>query len=100
MSDLGIFGLEFENDIVILREKNEKRLNQYPQVCQNLRLYHAVNFGMWYPFFKRPGPSFSEGLGPGLGPLYKVCPYKSYSFNYETIKFPIETYALQTPLSF
>ena len=55
---------------------------------------------MWYPFFKRPGPSFSEGLGPGLGPLYKVCPYKSYSFNYETIKFPIETYALQTPLSF
>ena len=34
---------------------------------------HTVNFGMGSPLSKSPGSAFSEGPGPGLGPLYKVC---------------------------
>ena len=34
---------------------------------------HIVNFGIRSAFPKGLGSAFAEGLGPGLGPLYKVC---------------------------
>ena len=38
-----------------------------------MSLTHTVNFGIGSYFFKGPGSAFSEGAGPGPGPLYKVC---------------------------
>ena len=40
-------------------------------------LTHTVNFGIRSVFSKRPASAFSEGPGPGLVPLYKVCPFKA-----------------------
>ena len=37
-------------------------------------LTHTINFGIGSTFSKCLGSSFSEGLGPGPGPLCKVCP--------------------------
>ena len=51
--------------------------NQHSRISQEQvfkSLTHAVNFGIGSAFSKDPGSSFSEGPGPGLGPLYKVCP--------------------------
>ena len=31
-----------------------------------------MNFGIGPAFSKGPGSTFSDGPGPGLGPLYKV----------------------------
>ena len=41
-------------------------------------LTHTVNFGIGSTFFKGPGSALSEGLGLGLGPLYKVCLFFIY----------------------
>ena len=38
-------------------------------------------FGIGSTFSKGPESAFSEGLGPGLGPLYKVCPLKNVNFS-------------------
>ena len=65
MTNLDIFGLEFENNIVIFEISTLEFLN-------NESLIHTVNFGI--------GSAFSQGLGP----LYKVCRYlifKSFEFN-------------------
>ena len=40
----------------------------------NVSLTDTVNFGIRSAFSKGPGSVFSEGPGPGPGPLYKVCP--------------------------
>ena len=53
--------------------------NQHPQLCQNQYLTHTVNFGIGSAFSIGPGSFFSEGLGLGQGPLYKVCPLISNS---------------------
>ena len=57
--DFSIFGLEFENNIVIFEISTLK-------FVKNESSTHTVNFGI--------GPAFSEG--PALGPssLYKVRP--------------------------
>ena len=39
-------------------------------------LTHTVNFGIGSAFPKGPESAFSEGLGAGPGPLYKVCRLK------------------------
>ena len=39
-------------------------------------LTHTVHFGIGSVFSKCPGSVFSEGPGPGPGPLYKVCHLK------------------------
>ena len=66
MHCLGIFGLEFENNIVIFEISTLK-------FVENEFLTHTVNFGIGSAFSKSPGSPFSEGPGPGLGPLYEVC---------------------------
>ena len=43
-------------------------------------LTHTVNVGIGSAFSKGLVSAFSEGPGPGLGPLYKVCPLRMYSF--------------------
>ena len=43
-------------------------------------LTHTVNVGIRSAFSKGLVSAFSEGPGPGLGPLYKVCPLRMYSF--------------------
>ena len=40
----------------------------------NEPLTHTVNFDLGAVFSKGPGSTICEGLDPGLGPLYKVCP--------------------------
>ena len=59
--------------------------------CLN-SLTHTVNFGIGSAFSKSPGSTFSEGLGLGPGPLYKVCPY--------VLKIPITLKKNWTPLLF
>ena len=59
MPYLGIFGLEFQETIVIFEISTLK-------FVKNGSLTHAMNKG--------PGSAFSEGPDPGPGPLYKVCP--------------------------
>ena len=65
MTNLDIFALEFENNIVIFEISTLEFLN-------NEFLIHTVNFGI--------GSAFSQDPGP----LYKVCRYlifKSFEFN-------------------
>ena len=59
---LGIFGLEFENNIVIL-EISTLEIVKYES------LTNTVNFGIGSAFSKGPGSAFSEVLGPGPGPV-------------------------------
>ena len=66
MCDSGIFGLEFEKNIVIFEISAFK-------FVKNESLTHTVNFFIASAFSKAPGSAFSEGPGPGPGPLYKVC---------------------------
>ena len=66
MPYLGIFGLEFENNIVIFEISTLKFV-----ISESLS--HTVNFGIGSAFSEGPGSAFSEGLGPSLGPLYTVC---------------------------
>ena len=47
-------------------------------------LTHTMNFGIEFAFSKGPRSAFLEGLGPGPGPLYKVC---SLFFKYEKFAF-------------
>ena len=65
---LGIFGLEFEKTIVIFEISTLRFI-----ISESLT--HTVNFGIGSAFSKSPGSTFSKdpGLGPGPGPLYKVC---------------------------
>ena len=65
MPYLGIFGLEFQKTIIIF-DISTLKFNH------NESLTHSVNFGIGSAFSKVPGSTFSEGLGPGRGPLYKV----------------------------
>ena len=66
MHCLGIFGLAFENNIVIFEISTLK-------FVENEFLTHTVNLGIGSAFSKSPGSPFSEGLGPAPGLLYKVC---------------------------
>ena len=66
MRDSGSFGLEFENNIVIFEISTL-------EFAKNGSLIHTINFGIGSTFSEGPGSAFSEGLGPGPGPLYKVC---------------------------
>ena len=61
MFDLGVF----ENNIAIYEVSTLEFL-------KNGFLNHSVNFGVGFAFSKSGAPAFSEGLGPGPGPLYKV----------------------------
>ena len=45
----------------------------YLEFVKNEFLTPTVNFGMGSAFYIGPGTAFSESLGLGLGPLYKVC---------------------------
>ena len=40
-----------------------------------------MNFGIGSTFSKGPGSAFSQGSGPGLGPLYKVFQSKQMHFS-------------------
>ena len=57
---LAIFGLEFENNIVIFEISAL-------EFVKNEFLTHTVNFGKGSAFSKVSGSTFSEGLGPGAG---------------------------------
>ena len=65
MPYLCIFGLEFKKTIVIFEISLKFVKNE---------MAHSVNFGI--------GSAYSEGLGPGPGPLYKVCPLESRLANF------------------
>ena len=65
MPYLGIIGLVFEKAIVI------SEINTL-EFLKNESLTHTVNFGIGSNFSKVLGSGFSEGPGPGTGPLYKV----------------------------
>ena len=43
------------------------------KLIKNESLTHTVNLGI--------GSAFSEGPGPSLGPLYKVCPFAGEELN-------------------
>ena len=43
-------------------------------------LTHTVNFSIGSAFPKGPESAFSEGLGAGPGPLYKVCRLNTQEF--------------------
>ena len=60
MSYLSIFRLEFEKCEITTLE-----------FIKNTFSTNTVNFGIEFAFYKGPGFTFYEGLGPGLGPLYK-----------------------------
>ena len=49
MTNLGIFGMEFENNIVIFKISTLEFLN-------NESLIHTVNFGIVSAFSQGPGP--------------------------------------------
>ena len=66
MRYLGIFGQEFENNVVIFEISTL-------EFVKNGSLTHTVNFGIRSAFSKALGSAFSEGPGPGPDPLYKVC---------------------------
>ena len=61
MRYLSISGMEFEKTIVIIEVSTLK-------LVQNNFLTNAVSFAI--------GSDFSKGLGLGLGPLYKLCPFE------------------------
>ena len=64
MPYLSIFGLELKKTIVIFDIGNLK-------FVKNESLTHIVNFSIGSTCSKCPGSTFSEGLGPGSGLLYK-----------------------------
>ena len=66
MSYVGIFGLEFQKRIVIFESSTL-------EFVKNESLTFTMNFGIGSAFSKGLESAFSEGLGPGPGPLYKVC---------------------------
>ena len=66
MPYLGIFGLEFKKTIVIFEISTLEFVKHEP-------LTHTVNFGIGFAFSKGTASAFSQGPGPGQGPLYKVC---------------------------
>ena len=72
MPDLSIFGMEFENIIVIF-EINALKF------VKNESLTHAVNFSIGFTFSKSLGFTFSEDLSWSSGLLYKVCHWKMFS---------------------
>ena len=43
------------------------------EFVENEFLTHTGNFGIESAFFNGSGSAFSQGPGPDLGPLYKVC---------------------------
>ena len=63
---LGIIGIEFLKNIVIFEISTLK-------LVKNEFLTRTVNFDIGSAFSKGLGSTLSEGLGPGPGPLYKVC---------------------------
>ena len=65
MPYLSIFGLEFLRTIVFFEITNLK-------FVKHESLTHTMNFDIGSTFSKCLGSAFSAG--PGLGPLYKVCP--------------------------
>ena len=65
---MGVFGLEFEKIIVVFEISAL-------EFTKNEFLTIIVNFGTVSAFSLGPGSTFSEYLGPSLGPLYKICPF-------------------------
>ena len=51
------------------------------KLIKNESLTHTVNLGIGSAFSKGLGSAFSEGPGPGLCPLYKVCPFAGEELN-------------------
>ena len=66
---MDIFGLEYLKTNVIFQISTLK-------FVMSESLTHTVNFGIGSAFPKGPESAFSEGLGAGPGPLYKVCRLK------------------------
>ena len=77
MPYLGIFDLELKKTIVIFEISTL-------EFVKNESLTQKVNFGI--------GSAFSKGLGPGLGPLYNVCPHIIAN----TFKYKSEDYFLHS----
>ena len=97
MLDLSNFGLQFENNVVIIARvftrinylpkfvtknalsflgQNFRKLMSYFEInilefFKNEFLIHATNFGINSTFSKGPGSAYFER--PGQGPLYKNC---------------------------
>ena len=46
--------------------------NSTPKIFKNESVTYTVNFGIESALSKGAGSAFSEGLGPGPSPLYKV----------------------------
>ena len=65
MRCLGFLGLELENNIIFDISTLEFVKIEF--------LTHTVDFCVGCAFSKGPESTFSEGPGPGLGPLHKVC---------------------------
>ena len=66
MSYLGIFRLEFEKTIVTFEISTH-------EFIKTEFLTKTINFGIGSVVSKSSGSTFSEGPGPGLGPLHKLC---------------------------
>ena len=79
MPYLGIFGLEFQETIVIFEIS-------IVEFVKNKSLIHTINFSVGSAFSKGPESAFLEGPGPGpgTGPLYKVChAHDAFLINYD-----------------
>ena len=63
---LGIFGLQFKNNIVIFE------ISTF-EFVKNEFLTHTMDFGIGSAFSKGPGSAFSQGQGPGLGYFIKYA---------------------------
>ena len=71
MPYFGLFGLELSKTIVIFEISTLK-------LDKNESLTHTGNFGIGSAFTKDPGSAFTEGPGPGPGPLFI-----KYAFKYD-----------------
>ena len=89
MSYLGVLCSSFKKLLSYLKSTSSNLCN-----CKvwfknkNPSTWDQQKFGTALVFSKGPGSTFSEsqGQGPSLGALYKVCPHKkAYKYQFETI---------------